>query len=288
MGWKKHVIKLAILGRIPFGSSLRRVKRRLFGYSPELGNIRSTLSDFDDMCNAVERAGRSFVGATVLEIGSGWFPVIPIMLSASGAERIIMSDLTPHMDRTTFAASLDFLKSHFREVLGPVENASMEDFRFEYNAPFRADSITDGSIDFIISRTVLEHISVVELKNLLVQLRPKLALNGLMVHCIDHSDHLEHKDRSISKINFLTWSDRRHRFINWLTKAGENRLRHHEYRKLFVESGYKIIFESGQAHPDTVECAKKLPLQDHFSQMTPEEVSILSSVYVLSPRVVSQ
>lgn len=288
MNWKAHVLKLAILGRVPFGRSLRKIKRRLFGYAPDEGNLRNTLENLDDMKNAVEKAGRSFVGATILEIGSGWFPTIPIMLSASGARRVILSDLTPNLDRTTFAATLDFLRPYLKERPGAAEKSSMQDFHLEYLAPFRADLIPDGSIDFIISRTVLEHIPTSALQNLLAQLRPKLAPNGLMVHCIDHSDHLEHKDKSISKINFLTWSERRHRFVNWLTREGENRLRHHEYRKLFAQSGYETVFESGQPHPATVEWAKKLPLQNHFAQMTPEEVSILSSVYLLSPRVVSR
>jgi SAM-dependent methyltransferase len=284
MSWKLHVAKLAIFGRIPFGNAIRRIKRRLFGYPPDPENLRGTLRNLDEMERAIASVGRSFSGATVLEIGSGWFPTIPIMLSLRGARRIFLTDLTPHLDEITFSSTLDFLKPQISEFPDALCKKTIEEFNLEYLAPFCVDEIPDGIIDFIISRTVLEHIPPCDISRLLRQLHSKLSPNGLMVHYIDHSDHLEHRDKSISKINFLTWSAKKHGMINWLTKEGENRLRHHEYRDLFEESGYDIISESAQAHQPTCELAKVLPLKERFAKMTPEQVSILSSIYLLAPR----
>ena len=284
MGWKADALRLALLGWFPFGNLARSIKRRIFGYPPDVDNLDHTLENLDEMLGAVEKAGRSFVDATVLEIGSGWFPTIPIMLSAHGARNIYLSDLTPRMDRMTFAATLEYLKPRLKAFPGSAKKTTLEEFSLEYLAPFRPDQIPDGSLDFVISRTVLEHIPIDDLQEILTQLRPKLSANGLMVHCIDHSDHFEHRDKSISKINFLTWSEKRHKVVNWLTKGGENRLRHHEYRRLFAQTGYDVIFESGQPHPPTLEWARKLPMQDRFAGMTPEQISILLSIFILSPR----
>lgn len=102
---------------------------------------------------------------------------------------------------------------------------------------------------------------------------------------IDHSDHLEHFDKSISKVNFLTWSARKHRFIDWLIKGGENRLRHHEYRGIFEGSGYDVISASTKLHEPTRERLKALPLAKPFTAMSPDQIAILSSLYVLTPRV---
>lgn len=284
MNWKLHVTKLAVLGRLPFGNAMRHMKRRILGYRPEPSNIESTLKNLDEMEGAVASVGRSFVGATVLEIGSGWFPTIPIMLSLRGARRIVLTDLTPHLDDVTFSATLDILRPHLQARPDAAQRRTIREFNLEYIAPFQPESIPDGSIDFIISRTVLEHIPPHDIHRLLTQLRPKLSPAGLMVHCIDHSDHLEHKDKSISKINFLTWSTKKHRIVNWLTKEGENRLRHHEYRDLFERSGYEIIHESSEPNQQTVELAKELPLKERFTEMTPEQISILTSIYLLAPR----
>jgi hypothetical protein len=284
MGWKFYVVKLAIIGRIPFGRAIRRLKRRLFGYLPDPDNLRDTLRNLDEIEHAVASTGRSFAGATILEIGSGWFPAIPIILTFRGARKILLTDQTPHLDEVTFAATLDFLKPWLAEFPGALQKTTIRDFELDYFAPFQADEIPDGAIDFIISRAVLEHIPIPDLLNLLEQLRPKLSPNGLMIHLIDYSDHLEHKDKSISKLNFLTWSARKHSLVNWLTKAGENRLRHHEYRDLFQQAGYDIVGESARIHQPTCELARNLPLKERFAQMTPEQISILSSIYLLAPR----
>lgn len=284
VGWKSHVLKLAIMGRLPFGKSMRKAKRRLFGYPPDPDNLRGTLSNLAEIKGAVESTGRSFTGASVLEIGSGWFPVIPIMLSLYGAKKVVLSDLSPHMDATTFAATLAFLQPQLKNFPGTENKLSVEDFGLEYLSPFRVAAIPDGSIDIVISRTVLEHISAPQLHDLLAALRPKLAPHGIMAHYVDHSDHLEHRDKSISRINFLTWSDTQHGIVNWLTKEGENRLRHHEYREVFEDSGYEILSESGQPHKSTLALAPQLALKGRFVNMTPEQVSILSSIYLLSPR----
>ncbi|MDP3085866.1 MAG: class I SAM-dependent methyltransferase [Rubrivivax sp.] len=288
MNFKLHVTKLAILGRLPFGNSIRRLKRQIFGYQPDPGNIRNTLTDLNEMECAVTSLGRSFAGATILEIGSGWFPTIPIMLSLRGAQKLLLTDLTPHLDDVTFAATLDVLRTQLQAYPDAATKTTIRDFNLEYLAPFDPQSIPDGSVDFIISRTVLEHIPPGGISRLLTQLHPKLSTTGMMIHCIDHSDHLEHRDKSISKINFLTWSTENHKIVNWLTKEGENRLRHHEYRDLFLKSGYTILFESSQPHPETLELAKNLPMKERFAKMTPEQVSILSSIYVLAPQSRSQ
>lgn len=284
MGWKTYVARRAILQRLPGGQVLRSAKRRLFGYRPDPTNIELTLEQFEALRHAAAQGGQTLAGATVLEIGSGWFPTIPLLMVAHGAREVLLSDHVPHLDATTFATTLDVLAptlARFPELAG---RRTLEDFHLRYLAPLRPAELADGSLDLVVSRTVLEHIDPPLLEQLLVGLRPKLAPGGLMVHCIDHSDHLEHNDRSLSKINFLTWSDRRHALVNRLTQEGENRLRHHEYRALFEACGYTVRHESGEPHEPTRRIAATLPLAGRFASMTPEQLSILTSYFVVAPR----
>ena len=109
MDWRLKVVKQALMSRIPFGQPLRRLKRRYFGYEPDPGNLERTLANFGQMKETLGSLGRSFEGATVLEIGTGWFPSIPIMLALGGAKRVLMTDLTQHMDEVTFSATLKYL-----------------------------------------------------------------------------------------------------------------------------------------------------------------------------------
>ena len=284
MNWRLKVARLAILGRVPFGSTLRRLKREYLGYAPDPANIRSTLSHLDQMQQTINALGRSFEGATVLEIGSGWFPTIPIMLTVGGARRVLMSDLNPHMDEVTFATTLQLLKELMPTNRRLQDVTCLQDLPISYLAPFDVGAVPSATLDFVLSRTVLEHIPPDELVGLLASLIPALAPGGLMIHVVDHSDHLEHADKSISKINFLTWSKRKHALVNFLTKEGENRLRHHQYPFLFSKAGYEVIHTSAEIHEPTRVAAMSLPLVAPYSDMSPDQLATLTSCYVLSPR----
>lgn len=283
MDWRLLVLKKAIVSRIPFREALRAFRRRKYGYPPDHANLVATLENYSQIKSVIKRAGRSLAGATVLEIGSGWFPVVPIKLVSDGVGRVLMSDLTPHMDAITFVETVQFLKSIYSDDSMIQSLTTIEALPIDYLAPLNVDHIDDNSLDYVISRAVLEHIPPADLRALLIALRPKLSKEGLMVHIIDHSDHLEHFDKSISKINFLTWSQAKHSFLNYLIGYGENRLRHHEYRKIFQESGFEVLEEQADIHDETLEFARSLRLASPFREMTPEQNAVLTSLYVLEP-----
>jgi hypothetical protein len=283
MDWRLKVGRQAVLVRLPFGRALRSVKRRLLGYRPDPDNLSDTLKNWSQMRAALSHTGGSIEGATVLEIGTGWFPTIPILQCLQGAKRVYMSDLNAHLDDVSFAATLDFLRRVDPANQRLREIRTRKDLPLTYLAPFDVNALADGSIDLVTSRTVLEHIPPDVLVQLLRSLRPKLSARGRMVHLVDHSDHMEHSDKSISKINFLTWPERKHAWINRLTREGENRLRHHEYPALFALAGYRITLEQDNIHEPTRQLAKSLPLQWRFAAMTPEQLATMSSLYVLEP-----
>jgi len=284
MGWPLHVAKQAITCRLPYAEALRQLKRRAFGYEPDPSNLLQTLSHYTDMRQAWERAGLSATGATVLEVGTGWFPTVPLCLLADGARRVLMTDLNVHLDNTTYAATRRFLTQREPARFAGLAAGSWQELPLEYLAPFNPDHVADASLDFVVSRTVLEHIPAPAIVELLSRLRPKLRAGGAMVHCIDHSDHLEHRDKRISKVNFLTWPDQQHRLVNWLTREGENRLRHHEYPELFRSAGFDVISSQANVHQPTAEKISALALKDRFKTMSAEQLATLDSTFVIVPR----
>lgn len=283
MYWQLHVARLAMMGRLPFGQSLRRAKRRLVGYQPNAGNLRDTLRDLAEMQQELSHLDWSFDRASVLEIGTGWFPTVPVVLCLRGARRVIMTDLTPHMDDTTFASTINFLRGEGSEFALLPETSAVGDFPLTYLAPFDVDQLPDASIDVVISRTVLEHIPEVHLVSLLRSLRSKLTRKGVMVHCVDHSDHLEHRDKRLSKVNFLTWHDWQHTLINRLTMEGENRLRHSDYIDVFERAGYQVLLGKGHVHRETEQHLKQMKLAPRFKDRSFSELATLKSIYIVVP-----
>jgi hypothetical protein len=66
---------------------------------------------------------------------------------------------------------------------------------------------------------------------------------GVTTHSIDYSDHYARSDRSISRLNFLRYSDDEWRPFN-SGRQFVNRLRHSDYVRMFREAGFTIIEES--------------------------------------------
>ncbi|HEX4081207.1 MAG TPA: class I SAM-dependent methyltransferase [Rhizomicrobium sp.] len=278
--------------RLPFMDQLRKVKRQIAGYEPDGSNIASTLADADKINRMLRECGVSFSEASVLEIGTGWFPMFPLIIRLSGASTIYLTDLEQYMDEATFDTAKNIILSQFEVVRNKFDliddarevllNLHMSDF--SYIVPFSHEEVPDDSLDMIISRAVLEHIPREHLESLLRALRPKLKGTGLMAHAIDNSDHYEHRDKSISRINFLTWSQRKYQLLNWLSgSTGENRLRHHEYKFIFERSGYQTVLMDSEICARTLDIVSNLQLAEPYRDMSHEELCALSSYYVIQP-----
>jgi len=283
MNWKFLLVKKALLARIPFADQLRLIKRKIFGYPPREGNIELTIQNYERIKYLIEKSKGSLDGLTILEIGSGWFPIIPILLVRDGAKKVFMSDLNVHMDDITFRETSEYLKKRYPndEFIKNIEN--FKSLPIEYLAPFNESIFPDKSLDVIMSRAVLEHISKSNIYNLFSSLYSKVSDEGIMIHLIDHSDHFEHYDKSISRIDFLTRSDEYHVFINFLIKDGENRMIHKEYHQVFIDSGFEVISEETDFNQEVFEQINNLALIYPYSKMPPEQLSILTSIYVLKP-----
>lgn len=277
------VAKLALMGHMPFGDALRRSKRRLLGYEPNPGNIRDTVADLDEMHERLRAQGRSFEAARVLEIGSGWFPTIPLALALRGAREVILADHVKHLDEVSFAAATRHLKARFPSFAALGSRTRFDEFPFRYAAPFEPAQLPDASVDVVVSRAVLEHIPELTLEQIHRQLLPKLSSTAALVHCVDHSDHLAHHDKSISMLNFLTWPDWKHQLVNRLTCEGENRLRHSDYLRLFQRCGYRVLSEHRTVHEPSLAVLPRLRLAPRFQGYAAEDLATLRSVFVLEP-----
>ncbi len=279
MHWRHLLVKKAIVERLPFANTLRKIKRNLFGYPPDVDNIELTINNYERIKSAIEKLGVSIEGSSILEIGSGWFPTIAILLVRDGAKNITTSDLNVHMDDITFRELASHLKERFPDDNFIQDLTDFASLPIEYLAPFCASDLSDKSLDIIISNMVLEHIPKTDMYNLFSSLRPKSSDNGIMVHLVDHSDHFEHYDKSLSRINFLTWNEEKHALINYLIRDGENRMRHNEYHRLFMDAGYEIVDEENDLSKKALETLGGLELAYPYSRMSPEQLCILTSIY---------
>jgi hypothetical protein len=126
---------------------------------------------------------------------------------------------------------------------GDIKNIS--DLKTRYNityiAPFKISELNiEEKFDICISTTALEHFSILDLQNYLLDLKKVLNDNGLISSLIDYSDHYSHTDKNINTLNFLSYSKKEWEKYN-NSYLYQNRLRHQDYKKLFIDQGYKIV-----------------------------------------------
>jgi len=176
----------------------------------------------------------------VLEIGAGRDLAVPLALRQLGVQDVTAVDVNR-------LARLELVQHAADRLLDNQPSfrswADVESFGVRYLAPHRVTA-EDGPVDCSCSNEVLEHVPPDELVVLLRALRA--ATKRLTVHSIDYSDHYARSDQSVSRLNFLRYSDDQWRPFN-SGKQYVNRLRHSDYLRLFREAGFTIIEESSVA-----------------------------------------
>jgi SAM-dependent methyltransferase len=273
MNWKLLYLRSLALSALPFQRQLRALKRRITGVSGDPVNEPGCVADG---LRLVESLRSQIPGATVLELGSGWQPLIPLLFKQAGAARVIMTDEQALMDEQYFERARATLAKH-----GHAVTARWQDF--EYRAPCDWSAIPDASVDVIWSRAVLEHVRPADIMTLFAHFRRILRPGGVMAHVIDNSDHWEHKDSSISRANFLKFEDGLWNIINAHRLAYQNRLRHYEYRDMIKAAGFDIRDENGQFCARTKAALAEMKLCRRYHDVPIDDLAVIMSWFVATP-----
>lgn len=201
-------------------------------------------------------------GFSSLEIGSGWYPVVPICFYLAGAGRIISIDLNDLMSTQGIKETIQKFKAYQKtgrlkrfepyfttERLGELMALDQSTLNREsllialgielVVGDARKMDLKSNSLDIINSNNVFEHIYPAILKDILVEFKRVLKPDGIMSHFIDMSDHFAHLDQSISIYNFLRFSNKAwHRIDN--SVQPQNRCRLSDYEALYADLDISI------------------------------------------------
>jgi hypothetical protein len=243
--------------------------------------------------------------ATVLELGLGWYPVVPIALYLSGVDRIIsidiqdwmtnesqlitirkfrewhdqgyLQDYLPNIDEQRWAAMLALTQKSTAPGLEEISQTIRLEPRLQ---DARATDFGESSIDYICSNNTFEHIPKLILADILREFKRILKPAGVMSHFVDLSDHFAHFDHNINIYNFLRFSEKQWRLIDNRIQP-QNRLRWRDYLQLYAELGIPMTDQS--TRPGDLSLLDKVPLAGQYQDYTPEELAI-SHGYLVSVR----
>ena len=235
-----------------------------------------------------------------LELGTGWYPVIPIGYFLAGATKIYTADISPLLNKENLLTAIDryltdkenanhssFLPERWEKLEEiskrreePFE-ALLQDLNIEYLiGDARQVNIEDGSITLVSSNNTFEHVYPAILEGLLKEFNRVLHPKGIMSHFIDLSDHFAHLDQSITIYNFLRFSEKEWQRIDNDIQP-QNRWRMWQYRSLYAKLGLPIVEE--ESRPGDLEALQSVNLHSDFQSIDPNELAI-SHGYIVSSK----
>jgi SAM-dependent methyltransferase len=277
MRWQLQYARSLALASLPFQSQLRALKRRISGIEGDAANEPGCI---EDGLRLIEMIGRDRIrGAVVLELGSGWQPLIPLLFKEAGAAKVIMTDDKALMDGAYFDRAKALLVKQGHAVRAEFSE-------FDYLAPCDWSEIADASVDVIWSRACLEHIPPGILRKILRQFRRILKPGGVMAHIVDNSDHWEHKDKSISRVNFLKFGDLTWNAINFHPLFYQNRLRHSDYLTMLQNMGFDVTSQESEICERARVALGDLSLDRRFRGYQRDDLAAITSRIVARPGAV--
>lgn len=306
MSWKVNLIKHAIVGLFPskVQEIIRNTKRRFSPHQVPQHIIDWTVENAIYQVEMVKKAGINPKAKRYLELGPGWYPVVPFMFHLAGASSVIIIDKHRLMDDYTFSKTAAFLLQkkelickrlsldieHVERTLNTLKNLSVEDgmnyICGSYLAPVDIldSKLEKNSIDIITSRAVLEHISPTEVSLIFHEFKRIIKKDGVMHHIIDNSDHWQHDDPKISKLNFLKYGNGVYSLIKKAhPQQYMNRLRHKQYIVMLESAGFKISSDDSKPDEKALEELNSLSVHKQFKNFTNEELAIITSFITVKP-----
>jgi hypothetical protein len=241
-------------------------------------------------------------GFTALEVGTGWYPVVPLGLFLRGADKVWCYDIAQHVSTPRV---LDTVQSFVRAAdqgvlaeaipgflpdrLETLKSLAREDRAADAVAMLSPLGISlvvgdasqtgrpDGSVDMIVSSGVLEYIPQNILRPMFAEFNRIGKPGYLSAHYLNLVDQYSYFDPKLSPLNFLRFTERQWSWFN-SPLTGLNRLRISDYRALFHESRLEIVLEDNTL--GAVSDLDRVPLAPEFQSYAREDLLVYLSVIV--------
>lgn len=244
-----------------------------------------------------EVRGEEGLPGAVLELGTGWYPIVPIGLALAGAGGITTLDVSSltDADRTRRTLELYAVWLSSGRLAGALPGIDAARAEQVLSAAREADSasagdllasvgvralvgdgrttgLPDGAIELIVSNNTFEHIPPAVLPAIMAELRRVSSRGAVMDLFVDISDHYAHFDHSISEFNYLRYPPRAWRLFNNRLQY-QSRLRASDYRRLVADAGFTVVAEEAQL--GAAEELAAIPLAPQFRHYDRDDLLIL-------------
>lgn len=227
----------------------------------------------------------SLAQKNVLEIGSGWMPLMPYFLKYFGkCGHVFTYDINEHYNNKWLSELNGYFTKHYQIDVELTQQGRYKLPGFVHYFPKQnvIDAQLPQNVDLIFSRFVLEHVTPSDLQRMHETFYKTYSDQTLILHFISPSDHRAYSDSSISHYDFLKYSQAE--WDNIQTKFDyHNRLRLPQFLEIFDKTGFEVVYlEYDKVDPDSkkYELFKKLNIHADFNQFSEDEI-LAGSINVL-------
>ena len=300
MNWRLKGVIQKILDYLPAGQRINTLLQQRGGEDTRLAEMDSKiLDDWLIQVDHLRSLATPLADRSYLEIGTGWYPMLPTCFHLVGGSRCVTFDLNRLLDFRSTQRMTERIGAHLgtiatrvgvaehvlRERLAVIAEAkSLEDFlrlaRIEYYAPVDASATTlpAHSIDIVFSNSVLEHVTSSALDALMHETRRVLKPGGLAIHSVNCGDHYAYFDRTITQINYLRYTDSQWRLWNNDLQY-QNRLRADDFIASAKRAGLKIVLNVQRPRPELLASIASMTIAPEFRRYSPEQLCTTSVTF---------
>jgi len=300
MHWRIKGLVQKTLSNMPWGVGVNDVLQRTVGGLRQFDRaVASKVEDWAGLVGRLADLGVRPAGLRFLEIGTGWFPTLPVCFSIAGARFCTTWDLhrklNPQLTMEmlgTIRKSLPRIAAAAGSPLCECESAcaalssagSVADLfraaRIDYHAP--ADAAVTGlpgeSVDVIFSNSVLEHVEPDALGAIMRESRRLLSRDGVAIHSANCGDHYAYFDRRITPINYLKYSKADWHF--WDNRLlYQNRLRPMEFLRIAEQAGLQIVMDVHRPQPALMARLEQMTIAPEFRGYPAEQLCTTSVTF---------
>lgn len=296
MDWRVKGVIQKVLGYVPYGHELHHAMQRSQGLRSFAHECDIKVDDWRIMMEILRASNVTITDATLMEIGTGWYPTLPVCFYLSGASLIATYDLDRLLRLDLVKLLAARLRTHTKtiaEASGVAEEVierkramferaldrgadlmAATQGAIDYRPRFDAtkSGLPDASIDLVFSNSVLEHVPAPVLAAMFHETFRILKPNAATLHSVNCGDHYAYFDKTISQLHYLQFSEAQWRLWNNGFQY-QNRLRAKEFPRLAIAAGLTIESDASMAYPHRLLELDRITIDPMFAHYTREELA---------------
>jgi SAM-dependent methyltransferase len=302
MDWRIKGAIQKLLGYVPGGGRIHYALQRRGGGLTDFGReCDIKVDDWRLMMGHLRASRIELANATLLEMGTGWYPTFPICLTLAGAGRVYTYDLNRYLKPEMAIALVHRLAEHV-PLIARESGRSEADVRAHqqdiataldrgasvteatsgvvvYQAPADASDtkLDASSVDVVFSNSVLEHVPGPVIEDCLREAMRILRPGAYVFHSVNCGDHYAYTDKRIHQLNYLQYSD-----ASWGKWNNgflyQNRLRAIDFTDMAKRAGFTIVVDTSRAKPERLRQLDSIHVHPDFSKRYSREQLAITSI----------